>query len=322
MASVDFQKVKGASEAKALFRHSDKAERLAHDHTNEQIDKSATRANRQLPMSYAETCRRYDERIAKLDGTTNTNKRKDRVTLMGLCVPFPKGLSDKNGVSFCNECLHILRGIYGTENVLQAYIHFDEKHEYTDARTGEKTESRSHVHFYIVPEKDGVLNAKVLMNKGHMIQVNNAIHEMVEDRFGLQFMDGSGRKSKKSVSELKNASRERELSERKATLDAREASLRQREEALRAAETRQNAFFETERENIRRMKEKAAEVTEMAQKAISRINALKTSQLVPPTVRSYATKYLDREVPSRKQIEQAFSAIDTQRQDEDDTEYT
>ena len=44
-----------------------------------------------------------------------------------------------------------------------------------------------------------------------MIKLNNAIQEMTMRDYGIQFMDGSKKKSRKSMEELKNESRLLEL---------------------------------------------------------------------------------------------------------------
>ena len=44
MASVNFKKLKG-NDVKAMLRHCDSAERLKHNHKNQDIDKSRTKNN-------------------------------------------------------------------------------------------------------------------------------------------------------------------------------------------------------------------------------------------------------------------------------------
>ena len=45
MASVDWQKIKGGTEAKAMFRHCDTEKRVASKHTNADIDVTRTYLN-------------------------------------------------------------------------------------------------------------------------------------------------------------------------------------------------------------------------------------------------------------------------------------
>lgn len=87
MASVDFHKCKNASDVAAMTRHNDAVERTKHKHANKDIDIRRSNLNTQwLNLDYSQTLKRYEKRIDYLDSTTNTNKRKDRVTCFSLCI--------------------------------------------------------------------------------------------------------------------------------------------------------------------------------------------------------------------------------------------
>lgn len=208
MASCDWQKIKGAGEAKAMFRHCESEQREQAQHTNKDIDKSRTYLNMQFGLmdeGYEAICKAYDERIADLDSRENANKRKDRVTLIGLSIPSPKGLTQEQSADWFCEVWRILDEQYGSD-LLGGAVHFDEVHEYTDPATHEKRMSRPALHAYIVPEVDGKLNAKKVSSRGCMVALNNTVEAMTKARFGVQFMDGSKKKSRKSVEELKQES--------------------------------------------------------------------------------------------------------------------
>lgn len=208
MASCDWQKIKGAGEAKAMFRHCESEQREQAQHTNKDIDKSRTYLNMQFGLmdeGYEAICKAYDERIADLDSRENANKRKDRVTLIGLSIPSPKGLTQEQSADWFCEVWRILDEQYGSD-LLGGAVHFDEVHEYTDPTTHEKRMSRPALHAYIVPEVDGKLNAKKVSSRGCMVALNNTVEAMTKTRFGVQFMDGSKKKSRKSVEELKQES--------------------------------------------------------------------------------------------------------------------
>lgn len=208
MASCDWQKIKGAGEAKAMFRHCESEQREQAQHTNKDIDKSRTYLNMQFGLmdeGYEAICKAYDERIADLDSRENANKRKDRVTLIGLSIPSPKGLTQEQSADWFCEVWRILDEQYGSD-LLGGAVHFDEVHEYTDPTTHEKRMSRPALHAYIVPEVDGKLNAKKVSSRGCMVALNNTVEAMTRARFGVQFMDGSKKKSRKSVEELKQES--------------------------------------------------------------------------------------------------------------------
>lgn len=298
MASVNFEKLKGAAETKAMLRHCDKEERLKHEHSNKEINKSDTHFNQQLKLNYKQSCEYYDKRIDELDSTTNTNKRKDRVTCMGLSIPFPEGMDDKQGVKWCNECFRIIGEMYGRSNVVQTYIHFDEKHEYTNAED-KKVTSRSHMHAYIIPELEGKLNAKECMSRKRMIELNSRIHQMTKSEYGLQFMDGSKTKSEESVTALKNKSRQRELKaqevelkKRREQLDRQQAELIKREEALRRSES----HFKSESDKM------LEEMSSVLERANNRLTELEnTKAYVHKTYGSDAWQSLNRQAGAVKQ---------------------
>ena len=62
MASVNFKKLKG-NDVKAMLRHCDSAERLKHNHKNQDIDKSRTKNN----INYSLTSRVVGCMITELD---------------------------------------------------------------------------------------------------------------------------------------------------------------------------------------------------------------------------------------------------------------
>lgn len=95
-----------------------------------------------------------------MDSTINTNKRKDRVTLQNIEIPVPKNLARIHYNAWFIKVAEILIDFYGRDNFMDGQIHYDEEHEYIDSITNEITISRVHAHFSIVPEVNGILNAK------------------------------------------------------------------------------------------------------------------------------------------------------------------
>ena len=224
MASVNFQKCKGGSSTKAIIRHCDKEERKIASHSNESIDKTRTDDNWTYTFSktkedgtkikkqlnYQETCTRYDRRIKAIDEGGNKNKRKDRVTCFALCVPVPEGIKPEDIDKFYGGVNHILNEKYGRKNLVNVYIHFDEVHDYKDAETGQERTSRVHGHYFYIPERNGQLDGKWFSSRANMVEVNKKIDDYCRHNFGIRFMDGSKKKSRKTVEELKNESAQRE----------------------------------------------------------------------------------------------------------------
>lgn len=238
MASVQYKKLHLPQDVKRMLYHCDKETRLKTNHANIDIDKTVTHKNLQGNLDYATCCKRYDNRIAELDAMPGkVNRRKDRVTCFGLYIPTPKDLKSEDEEEFFGEVLKIIAAQYGGfTNVVQHFIHRDEKHRYL-SETGETT-SRTHMHVYVIPvDRKGKLNGKWFSSKSNMIKLNNAIHGMTLEKFnGVMFMDGSKKKSRKSVEQLKNESvfleAQKELDDQKSDLDARQEAVCSQEEAL------------------------------------------------------------------------------------------
>lgn len=253
MASVNYLKIKCSADAKAMLRHCENEERLQHEHSNKDIDKSKTYLNKQL-RSYDDSCSFYDNRIKGLDNNGNKNKRKDRVTMFGLDIPVPEHLNRNEYSEWFDEVNSIVAEMYGGDdaaNIVGMYQHYDEEHTYIDAETKQKRVSRVHEHIYIIPEHDGRLNGKWFSSKANMLKVNNAIDKMTMQEYGISFMDGSKKKSMSDVATLKNKSLKAEnnmLEQQNAKLiqkaydmnkdfTERELKFKQRDDALKARES-------------------------------------------------------------------------------------
>ena len=252
LASVNFSggKLHGIGEVCAQFRHSEKEERLRHGHANEDIDKAVTHENwGVVGLSYAEMRERYTARVAEVDKTAK-NHRKDRVTCMCAVVPVPDGMTDEQAHDWYRDVWEIFEKHYGAENMIEACVHVDEKHDYVDPDTGETRTSRTHAHFYFVPERDGEFAAKHIISRAEMIALNRELDEVSRERYGLRFMDGTQAKSRGTVERLKRmsdaAEMERQIeSAREQRLDA----LRERDAAradrdvVKAVSSLQKAVF-------------------------------------------------------------------------------
>ena len=308
MASVNFEKFKSVQSAKAQFRHCDKDARKETNHGNKEIDLQKSDMNIQfVSSSYESTCKRYDSRIKAIDeGGRNKNRRKDRVTLLGLEVPVPKDLPSSDYVKWFSRVNSIIEGRYGADNVMNAYIHFDEQHEYMDVRTREMTMSRVHGHFFVVPEINGKLNAKELTLRKNMISLNREIEKMTKNEFGVRFMTGEKRKSRDEVEDLKRKSRE---AEREARIRTRELQVKRLEADVR----RQKDALERDRDDFERSK---------SNYEVERKNAI---QGEIERFRGIATKMLDRyedeiakeiaKVPENVGLEQFMRNRSVQRND-------
>lgn len=198
MASVNFMKLKGDADVARVLRHCDQRERLKHEHKNEHINKELTGQNGQMKNrgGYAQSYGYYKDRIKHLDATTNKNHRKDRVTAFALEASCPEGM---NLQEFADIVGRNISRMYGFRNVVNFYVHQDEKHEYLD--DGKWVMSRHHVHAIVIPEIDGQLRGKEFSSKERMQLLNKAIDRDCRAR-GYIFLTGAGGRHK-SVEDLK-----------------------------------------------------------------------------------------------------------------------
>lgn len=224
MASNKFQggKCKGGSHAKAFMRHNDisiESRKIAAIE-NPHIDISKSHLNYSFDgLTYQQRCRRYDKRIKELDSTTNTNKRKDRVTMQGIEIPVPKELPEEQYHDWFKDVCKIYINHFGAENVMYFDVHVDEVHDYIDSVTGEWETSRVHAHCGVIPEIDGVLNGKAFSSRTNMRKLNKAVEDMTTQKYGCKFQTGEKRKSKQTIDELKNKSAELEFEEQQRQLE-------------------------------------------------------------------------------------------------------
>lgn len=226
MASVDFAKQKSAVSAKAVFRHCASDTREKSKHKNQQIDTSKTKENFSVKVTdYSSVCKAYDDRMKEVE-KTNTNKRKDRVTLLTLEYAIPDEIPYDKHEEYVKKVNEIVESMYGSENVLGWYVHRDEIHDYTD-KDGQRRTSKNHAHGFVVPELNGQLNAKQCSSRKNMVALNNAIDDMTKRDYGCTFKVG-GKKNTKTVEELK---KESNLIEK---LQAENRALRAENERLRA----------------------------------------------------------------------------------------
>ncbi|MCM1024524.1 MAG: hypothetical protein NC395_10765 [Prevotella sp.] len=246
MASVDWKKLKQPAEVKRIMFHNDQEKRLQTEHNNEHINKDLTQYNLQN-VDYETACKRYDDRIEHLDQQEKANKRKDRVTAISLIVPIPNEIEDWDVSDFANRCNKIFTKKFGVKNMIASYVHVDEVHEYKDAETKQMRTSMRHMHVIFIPEKDEKLNAKAICHEPNFTEINEAVDKMCQETFGVKFMDGSKKKSRKSVERLKRDSLELQLDDverkedlligREIELDHYRETLETHEEKLKSRET-------------------------------------------------------------------------------------
>lgn len=285
MASAKFEggKLHSSQEVKAQFRHSEKEERMKHEHSNKQIDLSLTVNNYSMEnLSYQEMCDRYDNRIKELEPTT-TNKRKDRVTCQCIEIPVPKDLPEEREEEWFRDTWSLLKDFYGEKNAIDGKVHADEKQPYMD-NEGNWQIPRTHMHTYFVPEVNDSLNGKEFSKRTNIRKVNKMIHEMTMDKYGVMFMDGTKNKSTKTVEELKNDSRYREsvdiLISQYEDMQAEKADL-QADYDAKEAELIAEAYTRKQKQDAReaRIDKYERDIDEWAENEENRIETLERSEM-------------------------------------------
>ena len=204
MASIHYGKIKTAGQVKAWLRHCETEQRKLREHRNEDIDKNRTGENVNFRgLSYSESCEKYDKRIKELDNSTNTNRRKDRVTGFGLIISMPEGLTREEEKKLMEVSIQLFEEKYGKENLVGAYGHWDELHDYVNGDSFKS--SRAHLHLFIVPEIHGGLRGKEFSSKKSMKEMNRAVDRECYSMFGKHFLTGE-KAGRKSVEDLKRGS--------------------------------------------------------------------------------------------------------------------
>lgn len=214
MASVQFYKCKGASVAKSIMRHADADERLKHEHSNKDIDKSKTALNTSLhDLSYAEMCDRYDEAMQRYQSNSKRAIRKDAVTLLDAIVTVPRDLDDALADQWISDIVDIINKHYKADVVLDAKIHRDEIHDYVDPDTHKTVTSRVHAHIFVLPEVERRLCCKQFTSRQNIMSLNRRIDKMTHNLYGCKFMTGQKAHDRdfQTVEQLKRASDNAEL---------------------------------------------------------------------------------------------------------------
>ena len=257
MAGVEWKgaKCKGGGQDKSVLRHTDKGERLKREHENPDIDRDKTEQNFSYRgLTYGQKCKRYDEQVASAKVKRQSTGKNANTTMVGWVFYLPKGLQKEDHTdpevvkSWFRDLGDLLNKRYGAD-FIDMDVHVDEVHLYKDARSGEWEWSRIHGHGAVVPviEVDGerVLNGKQFCSRKNIKSLNQAIHEMSMEKYGVPYMENadkkkdnekSGEKSDKkmdrrSISQLK-AESAKKLMEAEVAIAERERALDEKEQAL------------------------------------------------------------------------------------------
>jgi len=130
-------------------------------------------------------------------GEVKTLTRKDVNVMVDWVVTMPKGLASGDEGKFFKETYEFLRGRYGAENVISAYVHRDEV--------------TPHMHYAFIPvvedRKHGgyKLSAKEAVNREDLRKFHGELSRRLEKAFGrdVGVLNEATKEGNKSIDELK-----------------------------------------------------------------------------------------------------------------------
>jgi hypothetical protein len=171
---VHFKKLKSC-DIKGIEIHNER-EKDGTSHTNPDIDWKRTQENYELHEVIHKN--NYNSAVKERIKELNLPKavRKDAVMMCGFVITSDKEFFDKLSESkqkeYFKDSYEFLRDRYGTRNVISSKVHLDEK--------------TPHMHFYVVPIKDGRLSAKALFDKKELRQLHDDYHKNVGKKYDLE----------------------------------------------------------------------------------------------------------------------------------------
>lgn len=202
------------------------------NNSDNRIDDSRTKFNYELQPR-----RFHKELSSKLEIRLNHVKhstRKDLNVMSSWIITCPQELLDNsdNVKKFFEISYKFCQDRYGADNVLNGYVHMDEK--------------TPHMHTPIVPVKDDRVSAKALFTRKELSSFHSDLDKLCEKEFGIKNLVKNGMtKGNYTVNELKERSlnenlmdtREEHLNHRERMLNDKEQSLKVEEYALKARES-------------------------------------------------------------------------------------
>ena len=245
MASAGWNggKAKSTQQAKAWMRHNSKEERIEANHSNTEIDKSRTPLNFSFRgLSYKQRCAAYDKRMGEIDQGKPGSGKNARTVLQSVTVYAPEAL--RGDLPKLREWFHRVGELaeqqFRPENVIDMAVDVEEVHPYLDEQEKVWKLAAEHGHLWLVPEVDGKLNGKQFSRRAAIVKFNDAIQYMTEREFGCAFNDGTKKKRRGTVEQLKARTLRAEveqLQEQAETIiqDALDAATDTRAEARRDA---------------------------------------------------------------------------------------
>lgn len=180
--------------------------RTKQNHSNKDIDPTRTHLNRHYgPQSVEEFREKLRTMIAECDNKHPPKRRKqDRKVMLELDIVSPReGMSPEDELRWSEATAEVIYKLFG-DYVVGGTYHADEIHWYTPPGETEQHLSRGHTHWSILPWTDAKgLNMDAFYKRSLPNKINEALDKKCMEMFGFPFRDGSQKKSRGTVEQLK-----------------------------------------------------------------------------------------------------------------------
>jgi len=283
--------------------------------TNSKIDPSRTHLNESWtpngdPVSF------FEQRKVEIGV-----KRKDQITMVDWIITLPqelKELSHDEKLSFFSSCMLFCKDRYGIENVIGAFIHFDE--------------TTPHLHFSFTPVRDNKFQCKNILTRQDLRTFHEELYEYLHEQLPNieikkeYILNGKTSAGNKTIDELKADSLQKEISElenENQTLDSQALDLRKEISQLMS----QKKLIQIDCEELRSeveilrsdkikltnecnsLKNKLSDLTEQIRGLLRDIKPLKEIQEKTNSLWAYLTSY------ERGQVKEQYEGIQSMRED-------
>ena len=329
MASANVMKLRGGAAA-AILAHDHRHDGRDVEYGNEHIDKSLSGRNsvrywkgvHDPTMTAQGEYQRLRDRVAEIDRKEPPKRiRKDRVTMVGFEVPVPEGLPpEQEGRFFSIAYKAFAKMCGGVQNVSTLRIHRDEVHDYLDPVTKDVKTSRVHAHCVGIPYVPGKgVNCKTWMTRKALRDLQADIDQHCRSELGIAFMDGSQKRGRGTVEDLKRLSAQAVTAQkaRIAELDAQAVkSTQAAEKAARQAQEAQDTaiWAQATMEDAERLKYQLDRIADQVDHARRRA-------ALQDELRSWLTRKHPEVVEEYdRYVERTASMVEKARRDFDDLE--
>lgn len=205
MASANLKKYGTNAVCYGLAKHNF---RDGKNHSNPDIDPTRTHRNRHYgPQTSEEYRERFRNMIKECDEKHPPKRKKaDRKTYLGINIPSPReGMSPEDEARWSAKTWEVMTELFPGQ-VIGATYHADEIHKYL--ANDEEHISRGHTHYGLIPWTDDKgLNMDAFYKRDLPNRINEALDKACMEMFGFPYRDGTGKKSNKTVEELKHESK-------------------------------------------------------------------------------------------------------------------